>query len=83
MKKPLIITISFSFLLAMGIMAWSYVPTPEAIAPPLHVQAENEYEELLLQFGLGSKMAEYGVPGTSFAFIKNGELHWAKGYGVL
>lgn len=44
---------------------------------------DNEYEEVLLQFDLYSRMEHYGVPGISFGVIKDGKLDWAKGYGVL
>lgn len=32
---------------------------------------------------LVDRMAYYGVPGISIAVINNGQLAWAKGYGLL
>jgi CubicO group peptidase (beta-lactamase class C family) len=32
---------------------------------------------------LTDRMAHYHVPGVSIAVINNGELEWAKGYGVV
>jgi CubicO group peptidase (beta-lactamase class C family) len=32
---------------------------------------------------LTERMAYYGVPGVSIAIINNGQIEWAKGYGVL
>lgn len=43
----------------------------------------NPYERVIQEYRLDSKMEQYGVPGISFAVIRNGELAWAKGYGVL
>ncbi|GAB4237883.1 MAG: hypothetical protein Tsb0034_13210 [Ekhidna sp.] len=34
-------------------------------------------------YSLEDRMAYFGVPGVSIAVIKNGELSWARGYGVL
>src|SRR5688500_20288713 len=32
---------------------------------------------------LADRMAHYAVPGVSIAVINDGQLDWAKGYGVL
>jgi len=32
---------------------------------------------------ISARMAHYGVPGVSVAVIRDGELSWARGYGVL
>ena len=42
-----------------------------------------EIESALEEFKLEERMKHYGVPGISFALIDNGQLVWAKGYGVL
>jgi CubicO group peptidase (beta-lactamase class C family) len=34
-------------------------------------------------FSLQERMERYGVPGVSVAIIADGEIDWAKGYGVL
>lgn len=38
--------------------------------------------EPLKQFSLTERMDHYKVPGVSIAVVRNGKLHWAKGYGV-
>lgn len=43
----------------------------------------NDYERILNSIPLVEKMKAYNVPGVSVAFIRNGTLDWAKGYGVL
>lgn len=68
-------------LLVMVILAWSVRPIPEALPPPEY--RFNEYEGALEHFDLSIKLEHYGVPGISFAVIKNGKLDWAKGYGFL
>ncbi len=43
----------------------------------------NIYEQTLNKIKLQDKMKTHKVPGVSIAFIKNGRLDWARGYGVL
>jgi len=81
MKKHTSIIFIGCLLLIIGFSAWSVKPISESI---LFIEQEhNEYEDLIRQFGLTSKMAHFGVPGISFAVIKNGKLDWAKAYGFL
>ncbi len=39
-------------------------------------------EDTLTSYTLDERMAYYHVPGVSIAVLKDGEIHWAKGYGV-
>ena len=66
----------------LGSLSWSTnnATTQDTIANTFVV---NEYEEVLSNYGLDSRMEDFGVAGISFAILKNGELDWAKGYGVL
>lgn len=52
-------------------------------APIFSQRGTNDYEKALKEFNLNSRMKHYGVPGISFAVIKNGKLEWAKGYGHI
>lgn len=38
--------------------------------------------ESLTKFSLSDRMKHYNVPGLSIAVVKDGELRWAKGYGI-
>ncbi len=38
--------------------------------------------DTLTSFTLDERMAYYHVPGVSIAVLKDGEIHWARGYGV-
>ncbi len=78
MKKPLFFISSLFFV--VGIVAWSVKPFSEPTSP---TEQLNEYEKTLEDADLSSRMAKYGVPGTSLAVIKNGKLDWAKGYGLI
>ncbi len=80
MKKYQIITLSISLCLAIGILCYPADPLANTLPPQ---QQTNTYEEMLAEFGLASRMEHHGVPGISFGVIKDGELEWAKGYGVL
>ncbi len=54
-----------------------------AVNQEIPFDQNNEYERALAGFNLASRMANYGVPGVSFAVIRDGDLSWAKGYGLL
>ncbi|WP_436516975.1 serine hydrolase domain-containing protein [Ekhidna sp. To15] len=72
---------SLGFLLmAMGII--SFLVRPKETQPSVILQ-QVDYESLLEQFELTSRMDYYGVPGISLAVIRDGKLDWAKGYGWL
>ncbi|WP_299272504.1 serine hydrolase [uncultured Psychroserpens sp.] len=43
----------------------------------------DSYETALEKANLLDLMKHYGVPGISFAIIKDGKLEWSKGYGHL
>lgn len=79
MNKSLILIIGLGTVL--GLLAWSVRPVPLSFPP--EELPQNVYEEALEEFGLSSKMSRYGVPGVSFAVIKNGKVDWAKGYGFV
>lgn len=79
MKKLLIVT--GGMCLVIGILAWS--AGPKTISLPSSKAPQNSYEKTLQDFDLTSKMERYGVPGVSMAIIENGQLEWAKGYGLL
>ena len=49
----------------------------------LNYRPDNQYEVLLEEFDIKSRMDHYGVPGISIGVIKNAKLDWARGYGVL
>lgn len=53
------------------------------VEPGTSETKDSPYEKALEGFGLAAKMDQYGVPGISFAVIKDGKIDWAKGYGVL
>ena len=36
----------------------------------------------IIPYSLQGRMEHYNVPGVSIAVVKDGELHWAKGYGL-
>lgn len=80
MKKYQIITLSISLCLAIGI--WCFPTDPLANTLPSQQQTDT-YEEMLAEFGLAARMEHHGVPGISFGVIKDGQLEWARGYGVL
>ncbi|PQB05703.1 serine hydrolase domain-containing protein [Aureitalea marina] len=39
-------------------------------------------EDSLLRYNIEDRLKELGIPGVSIAVMKNGELQWAKGYGM-
>lgn len=43
------------------------------------IQIKGEPEK---RYSLEERMAFYDVPGLSIAVVRNGKLHWAKGYGT-
>ncbi len=78
--KSLLFLVGCIFL-SIGIFAWTLEPVPKSVSQSsLQI---NGYEKVLEDFDLSSRMRYYGVPGVSFAVIKNGTLDWAMGYGVL
>ncbi len=77
MKKHNTLAVIGGLIIVIGILACSSRPTADS------EEQQSGYEKALEQFGLSSRMDHYGVPGISFAVIKNGETEWAKGYGVL
>jgi CubicO group peptidase (beta-lactamase class C family) len=48
-----------------------------SLIPSVIVEGES-----IPSFSLVDRMEHYNVPGVSIAVVKNGELHWAKGYGL-
>lgn len=48
------------------------------LRPAVHVRGEPA-----VRWTLAERMKHYGVPGVSIAVIRNGQVAWAKGYGVL
>ena len=47
------------------------------------LKAKSIKDRPVRKMELGKRMAYYKVPGFSVALIDQGELAWAKGYGVL
>ncbi|HAF31162.1 MAG TPA: serine hydrolase [Bacteroidales bacterium] len=39
-------------------------------------------DEPVKKYTIAERMEHYKVPGISIAVVKDGELHWAKGYGI-
>lgn len=79
MKKSLIVVGS----LCLVFIAFAWSARPRSILLSSNTSPQNAYEKVLLDIDLTSKMERYGVPGISLAVIKNGQLDWAKGYGLL
>ncbi|QNL48245.1 beta-lactamase family protein [Olivibacter sp. SDN3] len=46
------------------------------LLPAIQAEGDSVY------YNIGKRMEHYQVPGVSLAVIKDGELRWAKGYGV-
>ncbi len=78
MKKLLIISINGLFFLLASVLLISFNEEENS-----NRHYTNIYEEALEEFDLQARMNRHNVPGVSFAVIKNGKLHWAKGYGVI
>ncbi len=47
------------------------------LLPAVHVKGDS-----VTAFNLQERMAHYSVPGLSMALVENGEIKWAKGYGI-
>ncbi len=47
------------------------------LQPNLQISGDSVYN-----FNLESRMRELGIPGVSIAVINNGEIEWARGYGM-
>lgn len=47
------------------------------LQPNLQIQGDS-----LPYFNIEERMQELGIPGVSIAMINNGEIEWAKGYGM-
>jgi CubicO group peptidase (beta-lactamase class C family) len=47
------------------------------------LKPEKEKEDPVEKMGLIERMAHYKVPGISVALVNEGEVVWAKGYGVM
>jgi CubicO group peptidase (beta-lactamase class C family) len=47
------------------------------LLPAVHVKGDS-----VTAFNLQERMAHYSVPGLSLALVENGQLKWAKGYGI-
>lgn len=56
-------------------------PTPEAIAAGLRPAIQLEGEPATV-YGLEERMAHHNVPGVSVAVLVDGEVAWARGWGV-
>ena len=81
MNRYKLITLAGSLFFIIGVSAWSIKPIAKSL--PTTELWYNKYEDALEQFNLSFIMENHGVPGISFAVIKNGKLDWAKGYGLL
>ncbi|MEO0424749.1 MAG: serine hydrolase [Pseudomonadota bacterium] len=73
--------------LVVAIVTCLASPGAHAITPTTARQAiegaqSGEHAEGLGAHAIEDLLEELGVPGASVAVIWNGELHWAKGYGV-
>lgn len=84
MKSFLSILISFTLIL----LSCSPKETDEDIA--LIERIENSLQPALiiegdpvLTYNIHERMEHYNIPGVSIAFINDGEIKWAKGYGYL
>jgi CubicO group peptidase (beta-lactamase class C family) len=47
------------------------------LLPPVRVMGDST-----VSYNLQERMAHYNVPGVSLAIVENGEIKWAKGYGI-
>ncbi|BFP43456.1 hypothetical protein FGF1_43010 [Flavobacteriaceae bacterium GF1] len=47
------------------------------LQPNLQIQGES-----IPNYNIEKRMKELGIPGVSIAIINNGEIEWAKGYGI-
>jgi CubicO group peptidase (beta-lactamase class C family) len=59
-------------------------PLPESLFEPasLRLEQKGESPEAALDSLVPNLLKQEGVPGVSIAFIKGGEVVWAKGYGL-
>ena len=47
------------------------------LLPPIQVSGDT-----LTHYSMEDRMEYYHVPGVSIAIVKDGKIHWAKGYGI-
>ena len=79
-RKAINIAIASSLILVLGTLSQ---PTHAADTIEQHIQksiiiaGEAQSKTSLIQ-----RMAEENVPGLSIAVLKNGEIIWAKGFGI-
>lgn len=59
------------------LLAQRIVRIENGLNPNLQIQGEN-----LPSYNIEDRLRELGIPGVSIAVINNGELEWAKGYGM-
>lgn len=48
-----------------------------SLTPTLQIKGEE-----IKSYTIEERLAEYKIPGISVAIVRNGKLHWAKGYGL-
>ncbi len=70
-----------SLPLLVGLLSWSTMTMTQP--PATSDQTGTDYEKLLEEANLPSRMVAHGVPGISFAIILDGQLDWARGYGII
>ena len=47
-----------------------------------NLQIKNPNGDTVPKFNIEARLKERGIPGVSIAVLNNGEVEWAKGYGM-
>lgn len=85
---PLFMRTCLSFLFTISFLSHAWTQTDQAFIDEIQA-IENSLLETIQVIGdtvrthnILERMDHYNVPGVSIAIVQNGEIKWAKGYGV-